>query len=587
MKTKLLLLSLLVVSLGYSQSLPINFESSIVTSSNFINFDGGTSVVVANPSSTGINLSDSVGRMIRDSGQIWAGSKITLSSNLSFSVLTKISMKVYTSAPIGTLVKFKLESSTGSGSAEVNAVTTVTGAWETLEWIFAGTPNTFNEIVLMFDFGNLGNGTASSTFYFDDIAQVVGPPAPSLLSLPLTFQTGEVSSDFLDFSGAVGSVIPNPYVTGINTSSTVGEIIRYGGDIWAGSKILLATPISFATNWIISMKIYTTAPIGTRLKLELEGASGIITLDALTTQSGAWETITWNFHNQTGTFDRMAFLFDFGVVGNGTASSTFLFDDVEQLSGPALPTPLPATLPIDFESSVVSSDFRNFFGGYSTVIPNPQMIGTNTSSKVGKFVRSGGQSWAQSKLILSDSMDFSTKSSISMKVYTDAPIGTLLKLKVESTGSGAANEKNVLTTVSGAWETYEWDFAGDPPVYNVLTFMLGYGTPNTASPTATYFIDDIQQTVPGGTLSLDNLTENLTIQVYPNPSAEIIYINSFKEEISTIALYDILGQRVANESPNSQKGRINVSELPNGIYIANISMKNSSKTKSIKLFVEH
>jgi len=586
MKTTLLLFSVFLFSLGYSQSLPINFESS-VTTSNFINFDGGTAVVLANPSKAGINLSDSVGRIIRDSGQIWAGSKIALSSNLSFSLLTKLSMKVYTTAPIGTLVKLKLESTTGSGSAEVNASTTVSGTWETLEWIFAGTPNTFNEVVFMFDFGNLGDGSASSTFYFDDIEQVVGPPAPSLLSLPLTFQTGEVSSDFIDFSGAVGSVINNPQMSGINTSSKVGEIVRYGGDIWAGSKIILGTPINFATNWIISMKIYTTAPVGTRLKLELEGASGIVTLDALTTQSGSWETVTWNFHNQTGTFNRMAFLFDFGVIGNGTAASTFLFDDIEQLSGPPLPLPSPATLPIDFESSVVSSDFQNYFGGYSTVISNPQMTGTNTSATVGEFVRSGGQSWAQSKLILTDSMDLSSKSAISMKVFTDAPVGTLLKLKVESTGSGAANEKNVLTTVSGAWATYEWNFAGDPPVYNVLTFMLGYGTPNTADSLATYLIDDIQQTIPGGTLSLENIDQNELIHIYPNPSKYIVNFSSQNKKIASVVLFNLLGNEVVSTKLNKLSLSIDVSDLPNGIYIAKVTMENSQTIRSYKLYVEH
>ncbi|MEZ7931579.1 MAG: hypothetical protein QMC21_08690 [Flavobacteriales bacterium] len=66
----------------------------------------------------------------------------------------------------------------------------------------------------MFDFGNLGNGMASSAFFFDDIQQVVGLPAPSLLSLPVNFKSGIVSSDFLDFSGVVGSVILNPHMTG-------------------------------------------------------------------------------------------------------------------------------------------------------------------------------------------------------------------------------------------------------------------------------------------------------------------------------------------------------------------------------------
>ena len=76
-------------------------------------------------------------------------------------------MKVYTAAPIGTTVKLKLESTTGS--AEVDVITTTTNQWETLTWDFTGTPTDFNTLVLMFDFGNVGDGSATSTFLFDDI----------------------------------------------------------------------------------------------------------------------------------------------------------------------------------------------------------------------------------------------------------------------------------------------------------------------------------------------------------------------------------------------------------------------------------
>lgn len=490
MKKILLLLSLFIATYGYSQSLPISFEGP-VTTADFVDFDGGTASVIANPMPAGINLSDSVARIVRNGGASWAGSKIVLSANLDFSVLTKLSMKVYTTAPVGTIVKFKLE---GTGApAEVDAFTTTSGEWETLEWIFAGTPNNLNELVFMFDFGNVGDGSATSTFYFDDVEQVAGPPAPIPTSLPIDFETGVVSSDFLNFSGATASVIPNPQMTGSNTSATVGQIIRNGGDIWAGSKILLTSNLDFSTMWHISMKVYTMAPVGTRIKLELEGPSSTANLDALTTVTGDWETISWNFDGQPNDFNRLVFMFDFGKVGDSSATSTFLFDDIQQLVGPALPEPIPATLPIDFENSVISSDFINEFGAAATVIPNPQIDGTNPSATVGQFVRSGGQSWARSKIILTDSMDFATLSAISMKVYTDAPVGTLLKFKVESTGSGAANERDALTTVSGGWATYTWDFAGDPPVYNVVTLMLGYGSVGDASPTSTFLIDDIQQ----------------------------------------------------------------------------------------------
>ena len=493
MKKIALFLSLFTLSCVYAQSLPINFEGS-VTTSDFLDFDGGGAAVIANPFMTGINTSDSVARLIRGGGAIWAGSKIALSANLDFSVLTKLTMKVYTTAPVGTMMKFKLE---GTGaSAEVDAFTTTSGSWETLEWIFAGTSNDLNELVFMFDFGNVGDSTASSTFYFDDVEQVAGPPAPGPTTLPIDFESGIVSSDFLDFSGATSSVLPNPEISGINTSATVCQIVRSGGDLWAGSKILLDSTLDLSSMWHISMKVFTQAPVGTRVKLELEGATGSTNLDVLTTVTGAWETLSFNFDGQPNDFDKLVFLFDFGNVGDGSATSTFLFDDVQQFVGPALPDPIPAALPIDFESSVVSSDFTNFFGGIGTVVPNPHPVGINTSATVGHFIRSGGAPWAQSKIILTDSMNLDSLSSISMKVYTDAPVGTMLKLKVESTGSLAANERDAFTTVSGGWATYTWDFAGDPTIYNVLTFMLGYGSIGDASPTSTFLIDDIEQVPP-------------------------------------------------------------------------------------------
>lgn len=325
MRLILLVISLLSFQLSSAQSLPFDFENTS-TNPSFVDFDGGLATIVPNPAVGGINSSATVARIVRNGGAVWAGSKVVLAANLNFSVNTKISMKVYTTAPVGTIVKLKLE---GAGpSVDVNATTTLSGTWETLEWIFAGTANNLNEVVFMFDFGNLGNGSANSTFYFDDVAQVPGPPAPTLASLPIDFESGYADTDFLNFSGAVTTIVANPVQTGINTSDTVAQLIRYGGDIWAGSKILLANDLDFSTMWYISMKVYTTAPVGTRIKLQLEEPTGSESLDVRTTVSGAWETLSWRFYGQPTRFNRIAFLFDFGKVGDGSATSTFLFDDI-------------------------------------------------------------------------------------------------------------------------------------------------------------------------------------------------------------------------------------------------------------------
>lgn len=577
------LLTLLTVHTAFSQSLPINFEGD-VTTADFVDFDGGTGIVTSNPNPSGINTSSFVAQIVRDSGAIFAGSKIELTDNLDFSVLTKLSMKVYTTAPIGTTVKFKLE---GSGPAvDVNATTTVSGAWETLEWIFVGTANNLNQIVFMFDFGNLGDGTATSTFYFDDVEQVVGPTPPVPMSLPIDFEGGQVDTDFLNYNGATASIIPNPQMDSNNMSNTVGQIVRSGGEYFAGSKVFLNNTIDLSTLWQISMKVYTTAPVGTRIKLELENASGTTNLDYLTTVSGAWETATWNFDGKVNDYDRIQFLFDFGNVGDGTATSIFLFDDIKQETGPQIPEPIATTLPIDFENSVVTTDFTDFFGAVASVIPNPQIDANNPSATVGQFVRSGGAGFMRSKLALTSFItNMSAFGRISMKVYTDAPVGTLLKFKLESNVEAFGKEQDVLTTVSGEWGTYTWDLSnGDNPIYNVLTLMLGYNGPNDASANATFLFDDISQvatTLSDSNAKVFNIDD---INIYPNPANDYVTISSKTEIIKSITLFNMIGNQVKALYPNALEATMDVADLASGIYIAKVSTPLGFG--SIKLVIE-
>ena len=74
MKTFSTIIFLITAFVGFSQTLPEDFEMSITTS-DFIDFDGGVATVLANPVPSGINTSATVGRIVRNGGQIWAGSK--------------------------------------------------------------------------------------------------------------------------------------------------------------------------------------------------------------------------------------------------------------------------------------------------------------------------------------------------------------------------------------------------------------------------------------------------------------------------------------------------------------------------------
>ena len=148
-------------------TLPLDFETPV----GFVGFSGGTGSVVEDPT----DPTNQVAQIVRNGGAMWAGAKVELGNVVDFTTKSSISMKVYTAAPVGTTVKFKLE---GGAATEIDAVTTVSEAWETLTWDFSGKPNDNQFIAFMFDFGNVGDGSASSTFYFDDVAQF-DPNAPA------------------------------------------------------------------------------------------------------------------------------------------------------------------------------------------------------------------------------------------------------------------------------------------------------------------------------------------------------------------------------------------------------------------------
>jgi len=178
MKIALLFLSLLlcVQSYGQTVTLSIDFESGSVVNGDFLNFDGGIATVIANPQSSALNSSATVGQMVRNGGQVWAGAYLTTPANVNFSTDPYICMKVWTTAPIGTRVALKMEGCGGSCFREIDAFTTVTGEWETLCYDYTGEATIYNRLVFLFDLGNLGNGTANSTFYFDDVEKVTEPP---------------------------------------------------------------------------------------------------------------------------------------------------------------------------------------------------------------------------------------------------------------------------------------------------------------------------------------------------------------------------------------------------------------------------
>jgi hypothetical protein len=131
-----------------------------------------TVTIIDNPQPSGIDVSAKVAQMVKNAGQTWGGSYITLDNPIDFSAGKTFKMKVF-SPRVGAKVLLKVENLTDSGiSYEQEVSTTVANEWEELTFDYSGIDDTqsYQKIVLIFDNGTMGDGSADFTFLFDDIA---------------------------------------------------------------------------------------------------------------------------------------------------------------------------------------------------------------------------------------------------------------------------------------------------------------------------------------------------------------------------------------------------------------------------------
>lgn len=332
MRTLYTSLFAVAVTGAMAQTLPFDFESA---TAGMQGYDGATFTIVPNPSLVG-NTSSNVAKIVKvNVNNQWAGGRIAGVTSLNFTTAETsiLSMDVYTTQPVGTVIKVKLEA---PYTSEVDAITTVSGGWQTLLFDF-GIPapsGSANLIIMPQPFTN-GGGT---TFYFDNIEQIGGSIATPLPGLPITFESGTSSDHFFSFESAQLTVIPNPYVTLANTSATVAKIVRHLGAPFGGSKITFTSPINFATHTVLTMKVWTSAPIGTNVTLKTEKPFWGVERSVQTTKTSEWETLSFDFAGSLSDMPTLVFLFDFVAgssnVGNGSANSTFYFDDVKYAAIP-------------------------------------------------------------------------------------------------------------------------------------------------------------------------------------------------------------------------------------------------------------
>lgn len=466
--------------------LPLTFESPTINY-NFINFGGGTVDVINNPQKNGINTSDKVGRMVKNPPEGWGGSVVTLGEPINFSTNKIFRMKVF-SPRVGAKVLLKVENINDGGIFfEKELASTVANAWEELGFDFSAinTANSYQKLVLIFDLGTPGDGSANYTWLFDDIR--LTNSMPGSVTLPLDFESVGLNYNWFNFDGGNATVINNPDASGINTSGKVGRMIKNAGQPWGGSFLTLSEPMNFA-NKVFRMKVWSPR-VGAKVLLKVENSNNpnqnherIVE----TTVANAWEDLVFDYTGiAAGTYDRVVLIFEIGTVGDGSSDFTFYFDDIR------LQSTFPIAIPLNFEYPT-TYDWFDFDGGNASVVTNPDPRGINTSDKVVRMIKNPGQPWGGSFLTLSQKIDF-TRKNFRIKVWSPR-VGADVLLKVENSANPNQNfEVRKTTTVANAWQELTFDYTAIPPGnYDRIVVIFDLGTPGDGSSNFTFYFDDLR-----------------------------------------------------------------------------------------------
>ena len=489
----------------YADELPVTFDDRAADSYFFRDF--GPEPAEGEPPNTSVvadpdDASNMVARTNRPANaQTWSGVTFMEGQGslpgLNNGSELKMSARVRAPAA-GIPVLLKAESSTGGGDPptfymQKMAHTTKADEWEILTFDFSDpTERNFNpdfdpfldRLVLFFNFG--AANAPPQTYYFDDVRF----GAPEVLNLPFDFESDTLEYDFGEgggFDGGVATIIDNPQMNDANPSAKVGQMVKDGGQTWAGSTLKTDGPINFGINTWIAMDVYSPAA-GKTIKFKLEPSTGEAEVDVVTTMANEWETLLFDFSGKlTKEFTNFSLFFGFGEVGDGSADHTYLFDNIR--SAPAPVEPL--ELPLDFEDDSLIYNFTNFDGGVAERMANPDMSGINTSGHVARMVKNGGQVWGGAWIRIPGGLDFSESSVFKMKVWSPR-VGVPVLLKLEAEDPTVFAELTANTTMANEWEELTYDFTDmTPDGLTKLVFIFENGVLGEGGTDWTFYFDDV------------------------------------------------------------------------------------------------
>jgi hypothetical protein len=166
-----------------------------------------------------------------------------------------------------------------------------------------------------------------------------GPPPPAdAVSLPVTFEDGELDYRLQDFGGTTSEIMTDP----TDESNMAVKTVRGdGAETWAGTTVAEPTGFDPAVPFTedltqVRMRVFSpAADLPVLFKLEVHDNTSVFTeVQVNTTVANEWETMYFDFSNDetfdlANAYNKAVIFFNFGTSGADAGEQTFWWDDIE------------------------------------------------------------------------------------------------------------------------------------------------------------------------------------------------------------------------------------------------------------------
>lgn len=252
--------------------------------------------------------------------------------------------------------------------------------------------------------------------------------------------------------------------------------------------------------------------------------------------------------------------------------------------------------PIDFEPDGIGADWNwstfqapdNEDNPEFSIVANPDVNEVNGSANVARIVIDFGstESWGEAGCKSQHGSDIgeftitAENSTVSMMVYQEG-FATPVALKFATSENAAFFETIVQNDVADAWFEVEFDmseYIGHtlPGETDQIIFYPSYAPRDNGH---TVYFDNVVfgdgETVSTTDFEADGIT------AFPNPSKEAWNLRSENAPITSVRVFNAIGQLVLSDAPHAPLTTINAADLKPGLYITRIETANG--TSIIKL----